>query len=135
MSKNTKYEKGLVSDTLAILPIIEAIRGEVRLHQELYNSLLDKIYDTGKLLLGFSLPALITVYTIKSEELQEGKFLMLTLGLVLFGVILMGTVFIIKLKLFGPYIFGNTARSNVLVSLLNVQNSWIKLNIKTKVRH
>lgn len=114
-----------------VLPVLEATREEVRLAQDLTNSLVDKFFDTGKLMLGFSLPALITIYSLKSNELRADIFWGLTIGLAIVGTILIATAFAIKFYTFKPYLSNTSARINLLTSLLELETEKSKPSKKT----
>lgn len=129
MPKKLKYT--IEDYTKDMLPLIAATREEVHFHQQLVDSLVDKFFDTGKLLLGFSVPALITIYSLKSNDLRGGYFWAFTLGLVALGILLIGAAFFIKLKIFTPYLENSSVRIELLTALKETEFKKLKGRDKT----
>jgi len=116
------------------IPLLKESREEMQLSKSIIDSLLDSFFDTGKLLLGFSLPALITVYSLKSNDLRSGYFWKLTIFLAIFGILLMATVFFIKFKLFSPYMRNTTSRMDAITALMESENDFLDRKIKAHTK-
>jgi len=128
MSQDKEIDPEDVLKTKDLLPIINSTREEMHFSQQLVDSLVDKFFDTGKLLLGFSVPALITVYFLKTSELRATSFLVFTIILAALGILLMVIAFVIKLKLFTPYL--STSRINLLTAHMEADTEALNLRLK-----
>ena len=121
------------------LPVLANIRDEEQHILALINGIVDKALDLAKLLIGISFPALITLYSLKSEEFNTKNYLILTFGLLIVGVLIFYTGMRYKLSKLPQYMESSFARLKSYTEMqitasLNAQNEDKKLEFEKNTK-
>lgn len=114
------------------LPVLAAIRDEEQHILALINGIVDKSLDLSKLLIGISFPALITLYSLKSDEFDTKSYLILTFGLLIVGILIFCLGMRYKFNKLPDYVDSSSARLKTYAEMLttarlNAQNEDNKL--------
>lgn len=92
------------------LPILHAAREEQQHTLNLIDSLVDKLLDLAKLFITVSMPALVTLYFLKSDDFNSGFYIFISALVFVSGI----TIFIFgmwyKQKYLPTYLDASTAR-------------------------
>lgn len=113
-------------------PVLNAVRDEEQHRLELINGIIDKALDLGKLLIGISFPALITLYSLKRDEFNAKSYMILTFALLFAGILIFGCSMRYKYKNLSTYVESSETRLKSYTEMLetarlNAQNEDNKL--------
>ena len=100
------------------LPILIASRDEEQHILSLINGIVDKALDLGKLLIGISFPALVTLYSFKGDNLNTKTYLILTAILLVVGILVFCIGIAYKLSRLSIYLGASTARLKNYTAML-----------------
>ncbi len=101
------------------LPVLNAAREEQQLALNLIDGLVNKFLDLAKLLIAVSVPALVTLYSLKSKEFNSDQYVFITGLVLLLAIVMFISGMWYKFKYLPTYL-------NASVSRLNLYTEWIE---------